>query len=109
MSQYDNNRREGKDFLGYCLQLQGSLSKNFREYPITGNKGKSKSLTNHQISGQQQNYRQQERSVGNCEDASGRNGNKNGFLGTISRVSADTSKGVVLCEKRRNTGVKELC
>ena len=42
LSRYDNNRRQRQDFLGHLLQSQGSMSKNFREYPITGNKGKKR-------------------------------------------------------------------
>ena len=40
-SRGDNNRRQGQDFLGYRLQLQGSPSENLGESPRTGNKGTS--------------------------------------------------------------------
>ena len=43
--------------------------------------------------------------VGDCENVSGRNGDENGVSGTVSRVCADTIKGLVLCEKE---GTREL-
>ena len=42
LSRYDNNGRQGQDFLGNRLKSQGIIYKNFREYPIAGNKGKNK-------------------------------------------------------------------
>ena len=46
--------------------------------------------------------------VGDFENVSGLNGDENRFLGTVSRVCEDTSKGVLLHGKKRNTKVKEL-
>ena len=43
LSRYDTNGRQGQDFLGNRLKSQGIIYKNFREYPIAGNKGKNKS------------------------------------------------------------------
>ena len=39
LSRDENNRRQGQDFLGHHFQSQGIPSKNFGEYPKTGNKG----------------------------------------------------------------------
>ena len=41
-SRYKNKRRQGQDFLGHWLQLQGSPFEISGEYPITGNKRASK-------------------------------------------------------------------
>ena len=46
--------------------------------------------------------------VGDDENVSERNGDKDGIFGTFSRVQLDTSSGVILHKKRNITGVEKL-